>query len=82
MRRPLLEQDDPETERLRKQIREDLGTFPAGKRGRSPASIIFSTICLLSPFALYLVFVWNSHGFKNAGEFFHWLMNCISSKCT
>lgn len=77
-----MEEDDPQTEALRKQFREELGTAtPEKKRGMSPFEIVFTTLCLLTPFALYLVFVYQSHEFKNFDEFFRWLGQCVTAKC-
>ena len=78
-----MEQDDPQIEALRKQIREDLaGTTAAPKKKRMGiAYILFTTFCLLTPFAAYAVFIYVAHGFHDPAEFQHWLGECFRSKC-
>jgi hypothetical protein len=76
-------EDDPQTEALRKKLREELGDpgQPQKKR-RSVLSILFTTLCMLMPVALYMVFVWKSHDFHNMDEALRWLKACFSSKCS
>lgn len=77
-----MEDDDPQTEALRKKLREELGEVQQQQKKRMGVlSIIFTTLCLLTPFAVYILFVYKSHDFHNADEFLRWLKTCFNSKC-
>ncbi|MEZ0223947.1 MAG: hypothetical protein ACAH83_05295 [Alphaproteobacteria bacterium] len=78
-----MEDEDPQTEALRKHLREELGEAQAQQKKRMSAlSILFTTLCLLTPVAVYMIFVYKSHDFHNSDEFLRWLKTCFSSKCS
>ena len=74
--------DDPQTEKLRAQIREELGVHPPqaprpiGRRRR-----IFLYFCCLTPFIVYAVAICRAHHFQDAGELWNWLRQCFETTC-
>ena len=77
-----MEDEDPQTEALRKQLREELGEVQQQQKKRMGVfSILFTTLCLLTPVAVYILFIWKSHDFHSSDEFLRWLKTCFNSKC-
>jgi hypothetical protein len=74
-------EDDPHTDRLREQIRDELGTKPVDRRRAGPFGQFFVWICIATPFAAYAFAIYYSHDFHSMSELWNWAGECFRTKC-
>ncbi len=74
-------EDDPHTEKLREQIREELGARPVDRRRAGPLGQFFAWLCIATPFIAYAVVIYRSHNFHDMSEFWRWFQACLKTKC-